>query len=228
MDPSGMCADTGVPYNGATQISGTDCWEISLEDFVKNVLTPTNTVSIVQPLSAGCIGVVTCALYGGTCPTPVNYGKPEYHPGTTCYKARKGDVSIPEEALKKECGEGEEKALWAKQGVPCPANLQCWPEEGGIYVPPKGCKSGLPPYPPLLGTNNGTGHPNSGVFNYIWFVNGWYVYANHSASKGSPMVIKICKTIEPNDEYPYTMWCVTCKKKCKEKPNPMIPSPDKE
>jgi len=45
--------------------------------------------------------------------------------------------------------------------------------------------------------------PNSGVFNYIWYVNGWYIYANHShhPEKGSPMFIKICSKLKPHKDY---------------------------
>jgi hypothetical protein len=64
------------------------------------------------------------------------------------------------------------------------------------------------------------------MFNYIWYVNGWYIRANHfEGQNGRAAGVSICPKPFDSKDYPVTMWCFTCKKKCPTSKLPYLPTP---
>ncbi|XZE34682.1 hypothetical protein SH501x_000153 [Pirellulaceae bacterium SH501] len=190
-----------------------------LKDFIEMVISGHDVAPLYKKiLERGCVGVITCAQLGGTCSPP---SIPEYFPGTICAKAQKASDPIPDSILKAKCKADEEPFIFAKQGVD--GGDKGWPMgPNNCYKIPKGdigpTDDSNPPVVP---------HDGAGGFNYIWYVNEWYIWANHGfdvTDKGESMV-SICKKPFDDSTYPLTMWCSSCKKKCEKSPYPVLPLP---
>jgi RHS repeat-associated protein len=224
LDPLGMYADDPKPpFPNAVGPDDNGCFKMKFQDFI-------DMISNGQPLPdvylkrfrAGCIGLTRCGQLGGTCSNPML--PPEYAENTTCAKAQKSPSPIPDSILKKKCAEDETPFIFAKQGVG--GGKGAWPvgDDDCYKIPP----FKFPPNPPVVGSGpDGGPDPLSGIFNYIWYVNGWYVWVNHGIDvqgQGDSMV-SICPQPYVSDDYPLTMWCVTCKKKCPTSKFPIFPEP---
>ena len=229
LDPLGMYADDPKPpYPSATgPDKETGCYEMKFQDLMDLIANGGVLPEIYNlALTNGCSGIVRCGQMGGTCPDDGDKGLgdfPEIAPNTKCFKVQRStDPLIPKGVEDAKCGEGEEKFVFAKQGSEI--KNRCWNLEGDWYEPGK---FGPDTYPPVVGSypTPGIPHPDSGVFNYIWYVNGWYVWVDHFHSVKDPATVSICPKPLIKPKYPVTMWCYTCKKKCKDSKYPEIPQP---
>ncbi|MCU0713572.1 MAG: hypothetical protein MUC43_16045 [Pirellula sp.] len=195
------------PFPGATpDPDRVGCYTMMLQDFIDMITCGHDPGdAYLTKFSRGCVCLTKCAQIGGTCSKP--HAPPEYEPGTTCAKAQKTSDPIPDVISKKPCGKDEERFIFAKRGIDNPRG---WELDGDRYKIP-GFK--LPPDPPVIGNN---GDPLSGLYNYIWYVNGWYVWVNHGldVTGQGDNVVSICDKPLDSPDYPLTLWCVTCKKKC--------------
>jgi hypothetical protein len=247
LDPVGLF-DT-VPSQQTNPFPGTNgpdkdgCFTMSLDDFVnlvKSGHTGPSSIGYFLHIRRGCVGIVGCAQYGGTCSTggpKIGEQYPEAMPNTRCAKAEKSGGGIPKSISDFKCKEGEEPVIFAKQGVSGPEG-KCWPlGDDGFYVPSPWPWPVEGDYPPVLPhpidptpTTPGvpSTDPGNGMFNYILYMNGWYIWVNQGqVGTTGRSTVSICPSPLDSPDYPQTMWCVTCKEKCKKgkSQNPTIPSP---
>jgi len=229
VDPLGLFDDK-PPVPGAIGPDRSGCYTMPFDKLIDYISDGGKLPrDYLRTLNNGCVGIIRCGQIGGTCPDPGTVNQyPETAPQTFCYETQpSSDKGIPKAVSDAKCKEGEEKFIFAKQGLEHTG--QCWPLGGdGFYEPGP---FGPFVYPPVVGggwpVKNGpdVADPRSGVYNYIWFVNGWYFWADRNNADGNGTV-KICPNPVNDPKYPITMWCYTCKKLCKDSGYPQIPPPE--